>query len=116
MRALVFVVALLAGSAAWAGDAERIASQAGHCWSLPGGLETPPSVEFKLVLDADGKIKNATAVTYSPKGNLGKAVVLSALRALQDCGPYKGASGTIHVLMSAKTDFGGQNPINPFKN
>jgi hypothetical protein len=115
MRALVFVVALLAGSAAWAGDAERIASQAERCWSLPGGLETPPSVEFELVLNAAGKITNATAVTYSPKGNLGKAVVLSALRALQDCGPYKGVSGTVHVLMSANTDSGDQNPIDPFK-
>ena len=115
MRVLVFMVALLAGSAAWAGDAERIASEAGHCWSLPGGLETPPSVEFELVLDADGGIKNATAITYSPKGDLGKQVVLSALRALQDCGPYKGASGVVHVLMNAKTAFGDQKPIDPFK-
>jgi hypothetical protein len=115
MRALVFVVALLAGSAAWAGDAERIASQAGHCWSLPGGLETPPSVEFELVLDADGKITNATAVTYSPKGSLGKAVVLSALRALQDCGPYKGATGTVHVLMKPTTSSDDQKSIDPFK-
>jgi len=115
MRGLVFMVALLTGSAAWAGDAERIASQADHCWSLPGGLESPPSVEFELVLNADGKITNATAVTYSPKGNLGKAVVLSALRALQDCGPYKGASGTIHVLMKPKTSGEDQKPIDPFK-
>jgi hypothetical protein len=115
MRLLIFIAALLAGSAAWAGDTERIASQAGRCWVLPGGLRSAPHVEFELELNAAGKITNATAVSYSPEGSLGKEVVLSALRALQDCGPYKGVTGTVRVLMKPKTPVGDQNPIDPFK-
>jgi hypothetical protein len=115
MRGQLIGLLLLASSPAWAGQAEEIARQAGPCWAIPAGLETPPSVEFNLVLGDDGSVKDATAIHYSPKGKDGKEVALSALRALQACGPYKGASGTISVTMNAKTAFGGNRPIDPFK-
>jgi hypothetical protein len=116
VRLAIFTAALLAALPVWAGDAERIASQAGRCWVLPGGLRSAPHVEFELELNAAGKITNATAVSYSPEGSLGKEVVRSALRALQDCGPYKGATGTVHVLMEPKASGGDRKAIDPFKN
>lgn len=113
--ALGLGLGLAAASTALADQAADIALHAGGCWSIPGGLETPPSAEFDVVFDKDGNVTDATVVKYSPSGEQGKQVALSATRALQMCSPYKGVSGTVRVTMDPKVLVDGQKAIDPFK-
>lgn len=116
MRAFVFGLSLVVTSPALADQAADIAAHAGKCWSIPATVDRPYNAEFDVIFDNNGFVTDATVTKYTPDGEQGKRVVLSATRAMQNCGPYPGATGTVHVVMDPKVLFGSQKPIDPFKN
>lgn len=116
MRVLIAAVSLVLAVAEPTSAAPDIASQAGACWNLPPLLKAEPSVTFDIVFDRRGEVEDATALRYTPQGEMGRKVVLSALTALRRCGPYDGATGTVRVLMDRETAGAKPaKPINPFK-
>lgn len=115
MRSFVIGLSLVAASPALADQAADIADKAANCWSIPSTVDKPYMAEFDVVLDGEGFVTDATVTKYAPDGEQGKRVVMSAVKALQNCGPYRGATGTIHVVMDPKVLFGDQKPIDPFK-
>jgi hypothetical protein len=115
MRALVLGLSLAVTSPVWADQAADIVKKAAPCWSIPGGMDTPPLAEFDVVFDPSGFVADATVTAYKPEGDRGRDFVISATRALQNCGPYAGVTGTVHIVMDPKVAFEDEKLIDPFK-
>ncbi len=114
MRAMIFGLAILYASAAWANQATDIAVKASRCWSIPFAVEGIPIAVVDVTFDAKGLITSATVVNYTPATDSARRVALSARSALQNCGPY-GASGTVRVIMDPKMLFDGSLANDLFK-
>ncbi len=114
MRILVLALSLLAITAANADQDAEIARKAAECWDLPVGTAGLSRAQFDVTLDADGFVTDATVLDHKADRTSTKVFVLSALRALQKCAPYRGVSGTRNVTMDV-SDIPPRGGINPFK-
>lgn len=114
MRALILGWSLLAAGAAFADEADYVARSAAVCWNLPAGIK-PVRLEFDVVLDDGGFLKDATVLNFSDaKGD--RILVLTAVRALARCSPFPGAaSKELRITMDPAYIPPSKGPIDPFK-
>ncbi|GAA2817272.1 hypothetical protein GCM10010836_05730 [Aminobacter aminovorans] len=80
---------------------------------MPAGLTELPDMTFDVLFDASGGVKDIAVVSFKPEGEEGKAVVIGASKAIEQCAPYKGApEGIARVHIHWEPE--GQ-AIDPFK-
>ncbi|MGB3834827.1 MAG: hypothetical protein WA975_23515 [Mesorhizobium sp.] len=114
MRELILGMSLIAASSAFADEADYVARSAAVCWDLPAGTE-PVRLEFDIVLDDGGFLKDATVRTLSGAQS-DRILVMTAVRALAKCSPFPGAADKeLRITMDPAQIPKKTGPIDPFK-
>lgn len=118
MRRFV-IVAIVAGLPGLAAAQESMtpSEQASRCWNVPSqAVDQSATMEFDVQLDEHGNVLDITVTRYQPQSDLGKVIVLSASRAIEQCAPYDVPSAGTHAFTFDLADmFGPASGIDPFK-
>jgi hypothetical protein len=100
MRKLAMLIPLLAASPAFAMTPDEIGAQATKCWKIPAGLTKAPDFSFYVTLDATGGVQDVIFAGTAPRDKAKLRAIAEAMKAINGCGPYKGAAaGLTRVRM-----------------
>lgn len=116
MRTTVFAMALVSASAAYADQASEVTAKALTCWDVPAGLDEPlEPIVFDVEFSPDGYLNDVTVQNFTRDQPRAKVYVIFAMRALQKCVPFEGASGTVRIVLDVKNIPPRKGAIDPFK-
>jgi hypothetical protein len=98
MLALTVPVMVLPGAVLPVG-AQVSQANPSSCWSVPANLAGSLRVTLSVTLNTLGIPVAARVVDYSPVTSDGRLAAEAAVRAVFQCAPYPGKSGTMLVKM-----------------
>lgn len=113
LMAMILIFGTAANPALCQDDvASYVEKQAAACWSVPRvdrGITAQATFAVKFA--EGGEVADIEVLKFTPEGPVGEAVARSASRAIQRCGPYTSATGTLEVTLTYSEEV----VIDPFK-